>query len=132
MFEKNFFSFRACFISKRGGHWNMNRLRLLNFGSSASIWQRVFQTIGRKNRRGRTMLMLLSIGGLGVIAAALGIRRGRTNLGMIQKPIQQVMSGLNRFMNNTRRPNLAPVELAQEMTVSPKNMPNTNQHNPKL
>jgi hypothetical protein len=111
--------------------------RLFNFGRGASIWGQVFQIIGRKNRRGGMMLMLLSIGGLGVIAAALGMRRGRNNLGTgtMQRPIQQAMRGLTRFMNNSRNINLgslAPVELAQEMTVSPKNMQSTNQYNPKL
>jgi hypothetical protein len=109
----------------------MNRLRLFNFGRGTDIWRQVFRYIGRRNRRrGGTMLTVLGLSGLGIVAA-LGMRRGRNNRGMMQRPIQQVMSGLNRFMNNARRSNLAPFELAQEMTVSPKNMQNTNQHNPK-
>jgi hypothetical protein len=128
MFEKNFFSFRACFISKRGGRWSMNRLRLFNFGRGAGIWRQVFRNIGRRNsRRGGTMLTVLGLSGLGIVAA-LGMRRGRNNRGMMQRPIQQAMSRLNRFMNNTRRPNLSPVELAQEIMVKPNNMQSNNQN----
>jgi hypothetical protein len=130
MFEKMISLFGRVFISKKGVHGDMNRLRLFNFGRGAGIWQQLFQNIGRKNRQRRTMWTLLSLGGLGIVAAALGMRRGRTNFGMIQRPIQQVMSGVNRFMNNTRRPNLAPVELAQEMTARPKNVQNNNNQNP--
>jgi hypothetical protein len=127
MFEKNFFSFRACFISKRGGHWNMNGLRLFNFGRRADIWRQMLRYVGRRNRRrGGTMLTVLGLSGLGIVAA-LGMRRGGNNRGMMQRPIQQAMSRLNRFMNNTRRPNLSPVELAQEIMVQPNNMQSNNQ-----